>query len=253
MLHPRRLQLGLTSKDRVGSSNTKTWTPFKTTKTNQHHQGKSQLNTIKTWNKRRNKENKTKHLKSFKSTKLHVKWMKLWSKRRAWYFLRKQNLDPFDGAEQNWWTNKAVVWVAYKKNTKSAMSWVCRYIHDHNYIYASDLWRSAKNVQKFDQVKKKGLVLSSGPGSRRVTGTANELIRRIEIIAVGMVGNPLINSHNELQQFGHAYFGVSRMWNCLSCLVPKNQQDALFVLFTSLHLVTRWGDVTIPVAWPGFI
>jgi len=60
-------------------------------------------------------------------------------------------------------------------------------------------------------VKNKGWVLSSGPGSRRVTGTANELIRRIEIIAVGMVGNSLINSHKELQQFGHAYFGVSRM------------------------------------------
>lgn len=66
-------------------------------------------------------------------------------------------------------------------------------------------------AKKFDQVKNKGLVLSRGPGSRPVTGTGNELIRRIEIIAVGMVGNSLINSHNELQQFGRAYFGVSRM------------------------------------------
>ena len=114
VLHPRRLQLDLTSKDRVGSSNTKTWTPFKTTKTNQHHQGKSQLK-----HEIRGETKKTKHWKNFKSTKLHVKWMKLWSKRRAWYFLRKQNLDPFAGTEQNWWTNRAVVWVAYKKVTKS--------------------------------------------------------------------------------------------------------------------------------------
>ena len=78
--------------------------------------------------------------------------MKLWSKRRAWYFLRKQDLDPFAGAVQDWWNNKAVVWVACKNKSTKLGNVVSIQVYIiiiyHNYIYASDLWKSAQNGQK---------------------------------------------------------------------------------------------------------